>query len=56
MTNTPQRTIVDNNGLSRAEQRKQRLMEAESELAMEEAEALKLTEVRSNLDLHFSAF
>ena len=34
--------------LSKAEQRKQRLLEAEAELALEESDALKMTEV-SNL-------
>ena len=44
MTTTP-RTSSDLVQISRAEQRKQRLRELESEQAAEEAEALKMTEV-----------
>jgi len=39
-------TQVQFHTLSRAEQRKQRLLEAEQEMALEEAEAFKMTEVR----------
>ena len=45
-----QRVSVDQNQMTRAEQRKQRLLEAETELAREEAEALKMTEVRYYYD------
>jgi hypothetical protein len=44
MTTAP-RTSSDLVQISRAEQRKQRLRELESEQAAEEAEALKMTEV-----------
>ena len=40
------KTQVQFHTLSRAEQRKQRLLEAEQEMALEEAEAFKMTEVR----------
>jgi hypothetical protein len=46
MTTTP-RTSSDLVQITRAEQRKQRLRELETEQAAEEAEALKMTEVRS---------
>ena len=45
MTTTTSRTSSDLVQISRAEQRKQRLRELESEQAAEEAEALKMTEV-----------
>ena len=45
MTTTP-RTSSDIVHISRAEQRKQRLQELETEQAAEEAEALKMTEVQ----------
>lgn len=45
MTTTSSRTSSDLVQISRAEQRKQRLRELETEQAAEEAEALKMTEV-----------
>ena len=42
MTN---KSLFKNVNPSRAEQRKQRLLEAEAELALEESDALKMTEV-----------
>ena len=52
MSNMP-RTSSDLAQISRAEQRKQRLRELETEQAAEEAEALKMTEVSS---LPYAAF
>ncbi len=46
------KSLLENGNISRAEQRKQRLLEAEAELALEEADALKMTEV-SNVCLVF---
>jgi len=43
---TIRRTAFEQSNFSRAEQRKQRLLEAETELAKEDAESLKMTEVR----------
>jgi hypothetical protein len=40
-------STVDAGGLSRAAQRKQRLLEIENEQRMEDVEALRLTEVRA---------
>ena len=54
MTTTP-RTSSDLVQISRAEQRKQRLRELETEQAAEEAEALKMTEV-NHLPFHCYAF
>ena len=53
MTTTLRTSSSDLVQISRAEQRKQRLRELESEQAAEEAEALKMTEVNG---LHYSAF
>ena len=54
MTTTTSRTSSDLVQISRAEQRKQRLRELESEQAAEEAEALKMTEV--NLPFYYLRF
>ena len=45
MTKNTRRTAFEQSNFSRAEQRKQRLLEAETELAKEDAESLKMTEV-----------
>lgn len=45
MTKNTRRTLYEHVYLSRAEQRKRSLLEAETELAKEEAEALKMTDV-----------
>lgn len=55
-TTTPRTSSSDLVQISRAEQRKQRLRELESEQAAEEAEALKMTEVNRPLLLLLSRY
>ena len=55
-TTIPRTSSSDLVQISRAEQRKQRLRELESEQAAEEAEALKMTEVNRPLLLLLSRY